>query len=259
MKVYSHPFLYQLAFSYRNIEAETKLLTRWFHRASKGGSLKRVLELGAGPADHAVCFARQGFRVCAVDKSSAMCSFALSQANAKKAPVDVRCANMISFNLGKRFDLALAMLDSLSHLHDLDEMVSHLTAVARHLRRGGVYIVEMAHPASILHGSQRTKSSWTISAQNLELKINWGHINDSFNPITQITNTSIRIEYAYNGRRKVLTDKMPLRVWTMTEFQAAVKLSSAFQIVEQHGSFNINAPFDNLRHSWRMISVLRRR
>ena len=43
------------------------------------------------------------------------------------------------------------------------------------------------------------------------------------------------------------------------EWTFAVAMSGAFDLVEQHGDFAIDAPFDETPESWRMISVLRKR
>ena len=48
------------------------------------------------------------------------------------------------------FDLAITMLNSACHLFTLDDIVAHLAAVAAHLVPGGLYIVELAHPADYL-------------------------------------------------------------------------------------------------------------
>ncbi len=82
-----------------------------------------------------------------------MCGYAAGQAKAAGVTLDVVEADMRDFRVagpdGARvlFDAAVTMLNSACHLFTLDDLVRHLTAVRAHLVAGGLYIVELAHPA----------------------------------------------------------------------------------------------------------------
>ncbi len=45
--------------------------------------------------------------------------------------------------------------------------VRHLTAVRAHLVAGGLYVVELAHPADFFAADPRTSSEWTIDADGV--------------------------------------------------------------------------------------------
>ena len=85
--IYDEPELYELACAYRDIPAEVTALQAWCvtHHT---GRVSSVLELAAGPAEHARELARRGLRATTLDLSAAMCSYAAAQA--KAAGVDVR-------------------------------------------------------------------------------------------------------------------------------------------------------------------------
>ena len=113
--------------------------------------MNSVLELAAGPAEHARELAHRGLRATALDHSAAMCGYAAGQAKAGGVTwtwLKRTCATSASPD-GRPvlFDLAITMLNSVCHLFTLDDLVDYLGAVAAHLAPGGVYIVELAHPA----------------------------------------------------------------------------------------------------------------
>ena len=58
-----------------------------------------VLELAAGPAEHARELARRGLRATALDWSAAMCGYAAGQAKAAGVPLDVVEADMRDFRV----------------------------------------------------------------------------------------------------------------------------------------------------------------
>ena len=137
--VYEAPLLYDIAFGYRDFAAEAAGIAALFAAATGGDrGPGRVLELAAGPADHAIAFARGGAGVVALDRSEAMCVYARQKCEFVGAPVEIVCADMIDFTLPGAFDLAFLASNSLAHVHRLDDLVAHLRAVARHLAPGGV-------------------------------------------------------------------------------------------------------------------------
>ena len=65
------------------------------------------------------------------------------------------------------------MLDSASHLLDLDAMVGHLRSVSSHLDVGGVYIMEMSHPAEAFAGAGPTQDRWQVTDRGRRLDVRW--------------------------------------------------------------------------------------
>src|SRR5580693_9218643 len=205
--IYQEPELYQLACAYRDVPAEATALLAWVDKHAKvapasagagagaGGADgdRSVLELAAGPAEHARELARRGLRSTALDFSPAMCAYAAGQAKAAGLELNVVEADMRDFRIAgpdggqARFDLAITMLNSVCHLFTLDDLVSHLSAVAAHQAPGALYIVELAHPADFFSSAQRTSSEWTVDVGGVHARVRWGGRNDQIDPLTQIT------------------------------------------------------------------------
>ena len=285
--IYDEPELYQLACAYRDVPAEAGALLAWCDEYYRGGNtgntgststgagtVRSVLELAAGPAEHARELARRGLRATALDRSPAMCAYAAAQAKTAGLDLDVVEADMRNFRIadavdgpgadgaGRRFDLAITMLNSACHLFTLDDLVPHLTAVAAHLVVGGLYIVELAHPADFFGPAQRTSNEWTIEAGGVRAQVRWGGREDRIDPLTQVTAERMTITATTaDGTVRTVSDVVPNRFWTLTEFTAAVRLANAagagLTIAASYGDFDTTTPLE-AASAWRMILILRR-
>ncbi|HEY0932699.1 MAG TPA: class I SAM-dependent methyltransferase [Trebonia sp.] len=275
--IYDEPELYELACAYRDIPAEVTAIAAWCaeHHPGPAGS---VLELAAGPAEHAREFARRGWRATALDWSPAMCGYAAARAKTAGVGLAVVEADMRDFALpgpdGRpdSFDLAVTMLNSACHLFTLDDLVRHLTAVHAHLAAGGLYIVELAHPADFFAPEPRTSSEWTVEAPGVRAEVHWGSRGDRIDPLTQVTQEHMSITATTaDGTIRTVSDVVPNRFWTLTEFTAAIALantvlantvlagagSAPLELVASYGDFDGDTALD-APTAWRMVLVLRR-
>jgi SAM-dependent methyltransferase len=254
--IYAVTAAYELAFGYRDFAAEVSALTGWATAAS-GRPPASVLELAAGPAWHAVEFAGRGLDATALDLSARMCGRAAERAAERGVRLTVARADMRDFALGRRFDLAITMLDSTVHLLELDDMVAHLRAVRRHLSDEGSYIIEMSHPADYLTPDRRTAPQWSVAQAGRRVSVQWGSSRDSIDPVTLITGVSVTIDYvARDADRITIEEVQPSRFWPPTELAAAVRIAGGLTLAGRYGSFDGAAP--GSPDAWRMITVLRR-
>jgi hypothetical protein len=58
--IYDDPWAYELACGFRDVPAEVNVLLGWCARYRDSAPVRTVLELAAGPAEHAREFARRG-------------------------------------------------------------------------------------------------------------------------------------------------------------------------------------------------------
>lgn len=244
--IYDHPWAYELACSFRDVAAEVDALLRW------AGGPHEVLELAAGPAEHARAFARRGVTATALDLNPAMCAYA--REHGEGLPLKVVHGDMTRFALGRRFGLVITMLDSTAHLMTLDALVAYLRCVAAHLAAGGLAVIEMNHPADRLGGTPRVSSTWTVDKDEVRARVTWGEPSDWLDPVTQVVQEHVTIAFE-DG--KVLRDVVPYRFWTATELAAAIRLAGGLTVVAQYGDFDPGVPL-GAPEAWRMITLLRR-
>lgn len=102
-----------------------------------------VLEPACGSGRLLVGFARRGIEAVGLDISPDMVRLARKRLRAERLPGDAVVGDMVEFRLGRVFGAAVCPIDSLAYLHDRSELVRHLDCVARHLRPGGAYLVQL--------------------------------------------------------------------------------------------------------------------
>jgi SAM-dependent methyltransferase len=260
--IYDEPELYELACAYRDVPGEVDALRGWFGRHAEvagaaGPAPATVLELAAGPAEHAREFARRGASATALDLSAAMCARAGDLARQDGLELAVVQADMRDFQAGPPRDLVITMLNSVCHLMTLDDMVAHLRAAAAHTAPGGLYIMELAHPADILSRVPRTSSEWSSEVGERHIRVRWGGTDDPIDPVTQVTRERVQITVRDESGSRTLTDVVPNRFWSATEITAAIRLAGGFRVVASYGDF-ADAVAVGAPSAWRMIMVLRR-
>jgi SAM-dependent methyltransferase len=258
--IYDEPEFYEAACAYRDVPSEVDALLRWSggHRGPATGPPRSVLELAAGPAEHSRELARRGLEATALDLSPAMCARARDMAAAAGVSLTVVRADMRDFAFSRQFDLAITMLNSLCHLMTLDDLLGHLACVARHLAPGGLYIVELAHPADFFSAERRTSSEWSSEVNGGTVSVRWGGGKDEIDPVTQVTREHVSVTYRKQGGSvRTVTDVVPNRFWTATELTAALRLAGGFAVAATYGDFDTDSPVD-AADAWRMILVLRR-
>jgi SAM-dependent methyltransferase len=259
--IYDEPEFYAAACAYRDVTSDVTALLRWWAAFGTGAALpSTVLELAAGPAEHARAMAARGADVTALDINPVMCAFARARAAEAGLRLAVVEGDMRDIRIAAPagFDLAITMLNSLCHLMTLDDLVAHLASVAAHLADGGLYVAELAHPADFLAGEPSTSSDWTTDVDGGKVTVRWGGRLDRIDPVTQVTREHVTVTYRKkDGSVRTVTDVVPNRFWTATEFEAAVRLAGGLSVMARYGDFDGDLALD-APGAWRMIFVLGR-
>jgi SAM-dependent methyltransferase len=248
---------YDIAFGFRNVPAECDCLDELARR--HGGSAPRsFLELAAGPARHALEFARRGIRVTALDSVPGMVDYALAAARTQNTPIDCVCADMVDFRLPQTYDLAALLMDSSSYLLDNEAVLRHLGCVADHLTPGGLYVIEMTHPRDAFRVGTSTHDNWDTERDGVKVSVAWGTEDDVFDPITQITEVTVTMRYESPEGSGMVTDRAPQRCFTANELRALITASGRFELAALLGAMDVTVPLSNEKAAWRMVPVLRK-
>jgi SAM-dependent methyltransferase len=256
--IYDEPEMYELACAYRDVRGEVDALERWYARhTGRDDGPGQVLELAAGPAEHSLELSRRGPHTIALDLSGAMCARARDKAARDGLRLDVVQADMRDFSLPQPVDLAITMLNSVCHLMSLDDLVAHLRAVSRAVAPGGLYVMELAHPADFLTLVSRTSSEWDSEVGTSQVHVRWGGGEDVIDPVTQVTREHVQVTVRDGAGVRTLADVVPNRFWTGTEVVAAVRLAGGFHEVACYGDFADGVSVAD-REAWRMIFVFQR-
>jgi len=109
-----------------------------------------LLELACGTGRLAIPLAEAGFEVVGLDRSGPMLDVARAKAAELSPPAGKRIrfveGDMTDFDLPERFGLAFAVFRGFMLLLDVDAQMAALAAARRHLRPGGLLVLDLFDP-----------------------------------------------------------------------------------------------------------------
>ncbi len=142
--IYDYPQAYEAVLIRPDgvVEAEVQSILRLLAR--KGIAAGEILELACGACAHGIRLAMRECRVTGIDRSPAMLAEARMRARAADVEVRTVVGDVVDFDLGRcSFDTAIFMFETFPLITEYDQIARHFRAVRRHLRRGGLYIVDV--------------------------------------------------------------------------------------------------------------------
>lgn len=128
--------LYDKVYSYKDYPAEARALSAFIRRELRSGG-NRLLDVACGTGLHVECLAAE-WQVEGVDLSAEM----LARARARNPGVPFHQADMVNFELGRRFDAVTCLFSSIGYMQTLERLGQAIACMGRHLVPGGVLAVE---------------------------------------------------------------------------------------------------------------------
>jgi len=102
-----------------------------------------ILELACGTCSHSIALATAGFEVAGLDLSRQMLDGARERASAAGVDIDLHQGNIIDFDLNQQYDCVILMSETFPLITGHTDIKSHFAAVRRHLRKGGIYVIDV--------------------------------------------------------------------------------------------------------------------
>lgn len=115
--------------------------------------LATILNLGCGTGCHDLHLARQGFQVTGVDCAETMLAIAQAAAAKEAFPhrPDFLAGDITRLQLGRQFDLALALFHVMSYQTATEALRQAIHSAADHLVPGGLFIFDFWYGPAVLH------------------------------------------------------------------------------------------------------------
>ncbi|MCA9286699.1 MAG: class I SAM-dependent methyltransferase [Phycisphaerales bacterium] len=128
---------YDLIYSvFKDYDVESARLAATLRQRSP--EAKEVLDVGCGTGQHARALGALGFEVDGVDLEPAFVRIA----SARNPAGRFVCGDMLELDLGRRYDAVLCLFGAIGYVGTIDRLHQAIAAMARHLRAGGILIVE---------------------------------------------------------------------------------------------------------------------
>lgn len=101
-----------------------------------------LLDIGCGTGELLlkVC---ERFHSSGLDISEEMLK--LARKKLQRYNVELYKENMVKFDLKKKFDVAIALFDTVNHILKYEDLVEHLKTVKKHLKQDGLYIFDVVN------------------------------------------------------------------------------------------------------------------
>jgi len=131
----SRPELYDLEYSFKDYAGEAVTLERIVRERNPGA--KTLLDVACGTGKH-LEHLRASFQCEGTDLDDGL----LRVARQRLPDVPVRQADMRDFDLGRQFDVVTCLFSAIGFVGGLDGLAATARTFARHLRPGGVALVE---------------------------------------------------------------------------------------------------------------------
>ncbi|GIL89545.1 hypothetical protein Vretimale_1894 [Volvox reticuliferus] len=264
--IYSRPELYDAAFSYRDFKTEVRFLQDVQKNHGASQQLTSVLELGCGGARHLANLAKAGVpKVVGLDMSPDMLTFAranVAKLGARAQAVELLEGDMASFDLShKSFDMVVCLLGTFSHILDTQQAISCFRRVSEHLRPGGLFVLEMAHPGDLFDGTLITgesgKEVWEQPYNGGKIFVEWGDSLDNFDPVTQILYRTVTIS-VFRGDEVVdsVDEVIAQRQYTVRELELLAGMTG-FETQALYGEMQLNVDLEH-EDAYRLVAVYKK-
>jgi len=172
--------------------------------ALTGKTEGHVLDLACGPGRHSVAFAKRGFTVTGVDRTP----FLLEHARAREQREDVHVewieSDMRRFTRPRAFDLAVCLFTSFGFFREDADNQRVLDNVARSLRSGGAFVMDMIGKevlARIFAATSSNDISGGLMVQRRRVIDGWSRIQNEWMLVRDGTARSFHFSHwLYSGR-----------------------------------------------------------
>jgi SAM-dependent methyltransferase len=251
---YSAPRFYEIAFEL-NRKGEVDFLVHCFKRFSRR-PVRRVVDIACGTGPHLLRLADRGYKMSGLDLSPRNIQFLRERFAKKGHEGELVVGDMTDFRLARPVDAAICMQDSQGHLLKTEQLVAHLRAVARCLKRGGLYLFDRYMVSSWTNPARRW--TWSKRRGRLIVRASFSALND-VDPVSQVFRERMTLEAVENGTRRLYRQTHLSRMVFPQELKTVVELAGGFEFVQWFFGFKPHQVLERSRHPIIMVVVLRKK
>ena len=239
----------------REIAQEVRFMRRVWRR-HLARPVTRVLDLACGNSPHGQLLARAGIEVVGIDRSPTMIaagrreSAGLDRIRFYRRPIE-------RFRIPEpRFDAAFFMSETFPVMTDNRDIVSHLRSVARLLKRGGLYCIDIDRHDSSRVARPQTLWNRALRVGNAAVRVRGVHRPMPWHSgIYSHFDIVCRIRFPH--RRVITRDIVPIRHTLPCTLDLLARASGEFEMIAVYTDLSMTLPIERCHRRW--WGVLRRR
>jgi SAM-dependent methyltransferase len=195
--------MYPYMFPAERFSAEGEQVTQIVELTKFNG--RAVLDLCCGPGRHAVEFARRGFTVTGVDRSSFLLDCARHRALEVGVSIEWIMEDMRRFKRPAAFDLACSIFTSFGYFEDEEENLRVLRNVHENLKDAGLFVIDVIGKERLSRVWQNTLSTeyadGALLVQRPQVRSDWTRIHNEWILLKDGCAQSFHFEHTiYSGR-----------------------------------------------------------
>lgn len=195
-----------------------------------------ILELACGTGKYLVPLAQAGCRVTGLDVAPGMLARAAEKARAAGVSINLHEGDMRGFALPGRYDLVFIAGNSFCHLHTAADAARCLDCIRRHLRAGGVLVIDVFVP------------DVRLLARDPQQRYPYGEYDDPIDGARVVVTHSPRYDPAAQlctvtrytrreGEDREQADTFTLKMWFPAELETLLHYNR-FDLLARYGGHN---------------------
>ena len=218
--------------------------------------VRNVLDIACGTGHYAREFARRGYQTYGVDIDHAACAYARARAAQEALALTICEGDMVDFTVPAQCELALNLFDSLTYVTDPQQIVRHLTTVAKLLAPESLYIVEVGVIDQF--GNHNVEEIWTEHRRDLTVTATYSR-ERWIDPVRQTFTEAVAFRASCREHAGFFVGKFAKFALSFEVFQRLLERAGCFVPLAYYEDFAPTAFLPKDEPPWRVIAVLRRK
>ena len=204
---------------------------------------RTILDVACGTGNVSEILAQRGYEVVGADIAAGM----IEVAKRKTGGVEYHTADMAELDLGRKFDLAISLFDSLNYITDVDHLARAMKRVGEHVRDGGYFIFDINTIYALAH---HFFDQANLASDRYPHYI-W---SSEYDHSTRICRVNMTFEVLENGEKRQFKEVHVQRGHSLEELTDML-INAGFEVVEILHAYRFRKP---TRRSDRVFFVARK-
>lgn len=204
---------------------------------------KTILDVACGTGNVSELLYQRGYEVVGIDISPDM----IEIARRKNSGVEYLVQDIAELDLGREFDLAISLFDSLNYITDVHCLAKGIRSVGEHLKESGVFIFDV----NTIYALSHHFFDQANLAADYYPKYVW---NSDYDHSTRICRINMTFEVLENGERRQFKEVHVQRGHTLEELTQWL-IDASFEVVHTFHAYKFRKP---TRRSDRVFFVARK-